>query len=254
MEVDSDKPTPTPTNGNGTVHSEMETEIEQPIQPNQTIYVNNLNERIKKEELKKSLYAMFSQFGTVLDVVASKTLEGRGQAFICFKDIPSATNGLRAMQSFPFYDKPMRIQYAKKQSDIIAKLNGTFVPKKQGERRKEPEVKKQPKPKLEQTNKPVQKKPKTEQQQKKDGASNPKQQPPNKILFLENLPEGCTDLMIQMLFQQYPGYKEVRMVQGKSGIAFVEFENETEAGVAMNGLQHFKITPTNLMVVSYAKR
>jgi hypothetical protein len=31
----------------------------------------------------------------------------------------------------------------------------------------------------------------------------PKQLPPNKILFVENLPDQCTDLMLAMLFQQY---------------------------------------------------
>lgn len=61
-------------------------------------------------------------------------------------------------------------------------------------------------------------------------------------------------MMLTMLFQQFPSFKEVRMVPGKKGIAFVEFENEVEASVAMNGLQHFKITPTNLMVISFAKK
>jgi len=82
----------------------------------------------------------------------------------------------------------------------------------------------------------------------------PKQLPPNKILFVENLPEQASDMMLSMLFQQFPGFKEVRMVQGKQGIAFVEFENEVEASVAMSSLQHFKITPTHLMVVNYAKK
>jgi RNA recognition motif-containing protein len=50
---------------------------------------------------------MFSQFGTVLDVVASKTLKMRGQAFVVFKDVASATNAMRQCQKFPFYDKPM---------------------------------------------------------------------------------------------------------------------------------------------------
>ena len=50
---------------------------------------------------------MFSQFGTVLDVVALKTLSMRGQAFVCFRDVASATNAMRAMQNFPFYDKAM---------------------------------------------------------------------------------------------------------------------------------------------------
>lgn len=58
-------------------------------------------------ELKKSLYAIFSQFGPIMDIVALKTLKMRGQAFVVFKDISSATNALRSMQGFPFYDKPM---------------------------------------------------------------------------------------------------------------------------------------------------
>jgi len=225
------------------------------IAPNQTIYLNNLNERIKKEELRKSLYAMFSQFGTVLDVVALKTLKMRGQAFVVFKDIPSATKALRSMQNFPFYDKPMRIQFARGKSDIVAKIDGTFVEKVKGravEKRKAEEPAEAKKPKRQETKKPEKKK---EEARFAPGAHlQPKQQPPNKILFVENLPEQTTDLMLSMLFQQFPGFKEVRMVTGKQGIAFVEFENEPEAGVAMNGLQHFKITPTHLMVISYAKK
>ncbi len=58
-------------------------------------------------ELKKSLYAIFSQFGQILDIVALKTLKMRGQAFVIFNDVNSATNALRSMQGFPFYDKPM---------------------------------------------------------------------------------------------------------------------------------------------------
>lgn len=77
------------------------------IRPNNTIYINNLNEKVQKEELKKSLYAIFSQFGQILDIVALKTLKMRGQAFVIFKEIQSATNALRSMQGFPFYDKQM---------------------------------------------------------------------------------------------------------------------------------------------------
>ena len=41
---------------------------------------------------------------------------------------------------------------------------------------------------------------------------------------------------------------------GKAGIAFVEFENEVQSGTAMQGLQSFKIPPTTLMKITYAKR
>lgn len=59
----------------------------------------------------------------------------RGQAFIIFKEISSATNAIRTMQGFPFYDKPMRINYAKTESDVIAKMKGTFK-----ERQKKPKA------------------------------------------------------------------------------------------------------------------
>ena len=83
-------------------------------------------------DLKKSLYAIFSQFGQILEIVAMKTLKMRGQAFVVFKEVTSATNALHSMQGFPFYDKPMRIGYSKLDSDIIAKMKGTFTerPKK----------------------------------------------------------------------------------------------------------------------------
>lgn len=58
-------------------------------------------------ELKRSLYALFSQFGHVMDIVALKTAKMRGQAFVIFKELGSSTNALRQLQGFPFYGKPM---------------------------------------------------------------------------------------------------------------------------------------------------
>lgn len=58
-------------------------------------------------ELKKALHAVFSQFGKVLDVVSLKTFRLRGQAWVVFEGVTQATNALRSMQGFPFYDKPM---------------------------------------------------------------------------------------------------------------------------------------------------
>jgi len=245
------------------------------IPPNKTIYINNLNEKVKKQELRKSLYAMFSQFGTVLDVVALKTLRMRGQAFIVFKDLAAATNARRSMQNFPFYDKPMKIYFAKTKSDVISKIEGTFqVPtkadkknpvavelKRKAEEASAAEASKRAR--IAQSKEAASREKRTEKGHRPAAAPaaggavslTPKVMPPNKILFVENLPEACTDLMLSMLFQQFRGFKEARLVPAKGHtVAFVEFENEVEAGVAINGLQHFKITPTHLMVISYAKK
>jgi hypothetical protein len=58
-------------------------------------------------ELRKALYAMFSQFGKILDVVALKTLRMRGQAWVVFADVAAATNAKNTMQGFPFFEKPI---------------------------------------------------------------------------------------------------------------------------------------------------
>lgn len=44
------------------------------------------------------------------------------------------------------------------------------------------------------------------------------------------------------------------MVDARPGIAFVEFQNEAQAAVAMSGLQLFQITPVKAMKISYAKQ
>lgn len=60
--------------------------------------------------------------------------------------------------------------------------------------------------------------------------------------------------MLQILFQQYPGFREVRMIEAKPGIAFVEFGDDVQSSIAMQALQGFKITPQNPMAISYAKK
>ncbi|TWW59142.1 U2 small nuclear ribonucleoprotein B'' [Takifugu flavidus] len=109
------------------------------IRPNHTIYINNINDKVKKEELKRSLYALLSQFGQIVDIVAMKTMKMRGQAFVIFKELTAATNALRQLQGFPFYNKPMRIQYAKTDSEVIAKMKGTY-----GDKEKKKKEKKKP--------------------------------------------------------------------------------------------------------------
>ena len=70
-------------------------------------FIRNLLYAVSFAELRKALYAMFSQFGKIIDVVALKTLRMRGQAWIVFSDVAAATNAKNTMQGFPFFDKPI---------------------------------------------------------------------------------------------------------------------------------------------------
>lgn len=109
------------------------------IPPNATLYIKNIPDKIKKDgttapvplaaararcrrlpagrppprvlfgsaETKKLLYALFGQFGKVIDIVVMRTDRLRGQAWVVFADLTASTNALRSLQGFPFYDKPM---------------------------------------------------------------------------------------------------------------------------------------------------
>jgi U2 small nuclear ribonucleoprotein B'' len=76
----------------------------------------------------------------------------------------------------------------------------------------------------------------------------------NKILFVEGLPEATSANMLSLLFKQFPGFAEVRMVDARPGIAFVEYDSELNSSVALSGLAGFKVTPENALRISFAKR
>ncbi|KAF2568159.1 hypothetical protein F2Q68_00023635 [Brassica cretica] len=78
------------------------------VTPNQTIYINNLNEKVKLDELKKSLNTVFSRFGKIVEVLAFKTLKHKGQAWVVFDNPESASNAISEMNGYRFYDKPPR--------------------------------------------------------------------------------------------------------------------------------------------------
>jgi hypothetical protein len=56
--------------------------------------------------------------------------------------------------------------------------------------------------------------------------------PPNKVLFLQNLPDSATKEQLVQIYSVFEGFREVRMVPGRKGIAFVEYDMEGQAGLA----------------------
>src|SRR6516165_10452623 len=75
--------------------------------------------------------------------------------------------------------------------------------------------------------------------------------PPNKILFVQNLPEDFDVDALTNIFGRFEGFREVRLVPGRRGIAFVEYEaeqgaitaKENTAGMALrNGEKIMKVT------------
>lgn len=77
--------------------------------------------------------------------------------------------------------------------------------------------------------------------------------PPNKILFLQNLPENVSKDQLMALFAQYPNLHEVRLIPTKKDIAFVEFLDEASATVAKDALHNYKLDGENKIKVRFAR-
>jgi hypothetical protein len=56
--------------------------------------------------------------------------------------------------------------------------------------------------------------------------------PPNRILFVQNLPDDFDVDALTAIFGHFEGFREARTVPGRKGIAFVEYEAESGAIVA----------------------
>merc|ERR1719399_1818510 len=94
-----------------------------------TLYVNNLNDKIHPDTLSKNLREVFGAFGEIQDLICMKSIRRRGQSWIVFKELSASAAALKALQGFPFYNKPIRIAYAKAKSDVVSKADGTFQPR-----------------------------------------------------------------------------------------------------------------------------
>lgn len=86
---------------------------------------------------------------------------------------------------------------------------------------------------------------------KKTGGFHPSTTP-SSFLLAKHLPSECNDMMLAMLFRQYSGYKEVKSFGG--GLAAIEFGNESEATLALKGLNGFKLTTSATLDLTFGER
>lgn len=214
---------------------------------NETLYIQNLNEKIKPEgkfhlEMRILLYQLFAQYGTVLEVNVQKQYRIRGQAFVVYDSKEDATNAMHLLQNYYFYGKPLRISFAKAKSDVIAKREGTFIPRNPGDNSYKRKAFFE---KLKQ--KQATKRGQTIQ------APLGTQLGEHNILFVEGLDSSITEHSLQLVFSLYEGLSEVRLIPEKQ-VAFVEFKNSSQANRALKGLNSYYFNPSSQFRINYAKR
>ena len=85
-------------------------------------------EKIKPADIKNSLFQLFSGVGEVHEVHCKKNVRMRGQAFVVANNEEVAEQMIKELRGAMFYGKPLRLKFARNDSDFIAKLKGTFEP------------------------------------------------------------------------------------------------------------------------------
>ncbi|KAI0723113.1 RNA-binding domain-containing protein [Earliella scabrosa] len=258
-------------------------------QPNTTLYIKNLNDKVKKDELRAQLYALFTTYGRIIDVVALKGAKMKGQAFVVFTDLAGATAAMRGCEGMVFYDKPMHIEYAKTKSYATHRREDPdWVPptsihvknapnsksangageKRQRDDRMDEDVREL---KRERTDKDDDDDDDEEMEieDDEDAPAKPASsangqiptaiQQPSARLMCGNLPQEVTDDVLSVLFQQYQGFHSVQVAPAPAPnangqrvkLAYVMFDSPDLASVAKEALHGFTLKKGWVMSVSY---
>ncbi|OCK80139.1 RNA-binding domain-containing protein [Lepidopterella palustris CBS 459.81] len=214
--------------------------------PNNTVYVRNLAEEIKIDQMVEALREIFCEYGTIVDIVAKKSLKRKGQAFIVYDDPASAAQAIEDVQGFELFDKPMTLEYARTKSDATVKREGNDEEFEAHKRRRLAEKERKQAQEAQEAQKNL-KRPAgaaaaataaAEPAAKAKGPTKPaggaavvpaEYLPPNKILFVQNLPDDYDVDALTAIFSRFSGFKEVRLVPGRKGLAFVEYDAEQGA-------------------------
>ncbi|KAK4055589.1 hypothetical protein OIV83_000135 [Microbotryomycetes sp. JL201] len=260
MQVDSVDNTATATstataNGSSSKAADGDADV-LPDDANHVLYINNLNERIKLDVMKGTLKNLFREYGRVWGVTAHGNIRMRGQAFVTLESKEAAAKAVKEVQKFPLYGKPMQLTFAKTQSDALVEH---LAPEQMDQHKKARLEHKR----MARRGNPLRRKWLAQKIAAKkaaeaagaagEAAPAPAAQaarrivqmpdeylPPNKILFVQNLPDDTTKESLEAVFRPYAGLSEVRTIPGRKNIAFVEFVDETTSGVARDALHNTK--------------
>nr|XP_023907883.1 U1 small nuclear ribonucleoprotein usp102-like [Quercus suber] len=224
--------------------------------------VRNLPEKMNVNKLVAEIREMFSVFGDILEIVAKKNLKARGQAFVVFDSADSAKEAIDELQGFEIGGKEIQLAFAKSRSDATVQREdgeeGLEVHKTQRLAEKE---RKQAVEAAEAAKRAASKRAADEangdRPAKKVAAAGAaaadEHLPPNKTLILRELPEDYTQQILSSIFGRYPGFKEIRMVPGRAGLAFAEYETEDGAIMAKTEM-HQKVLAGKTVKVTYQRQ
>jgi RNA recognition motif-containing protein len=223
--------------------------VPQSLEHNETLYVNNLNDRIASKKLKDELMTHFSKFGPC-DIIVMSSLRRRGQAWVIYETRDSSETALNSLQGESIFGKSMRIAFSRNTSDATLIRKGLPPSRSKMESPSE-----EPSKRLKSS---------TEvpnfftidnssaRGSSTSGSGLRSYSAPNRVLIVENFSERTHASDLETLFSIYPGFVEVRLIPGR-GVAFVEFTDDHRSQPALNKLNGHELRDGSRISVSNSK-
>lgn len=222
--------------------------------------------------MKEALLGVFSEYGNVIDIVAKTNLKAKGQAFVVFDKPESALAAIEEVQGFELFDKPMQVALARTRSDATVQNIGNADEFEHHKRRRMAEKDKKKAAEAAEEQKRLKrpgpagaapdipgrqtKAPRTGLKSTNPGSNAvvpDEYLPPNKILFVQNVPEDYDVEALTSIFGRFEGFREVRLVPGRRGIAFVEYDGEQGAITAKENTAGMSLGD-HVMKVTYQRQ
>jgi len=230
--------------------------------PNCTLYLQNLNEKVNITHMKQALRDLFTSFGHIYEIIVKKRVALRGQAFIIYSSLEESRRAVEALQGHRLFGKSMVVRYARFKSDVLSKADGTYEIEKRHREQDRNDRSRLPRLTRRQIIAQMMNNPVIGTMMGAPVAGGPlplglgsgaNMQLPNKVLFIQGIPDGFGLAKLEELFR-WPGYCEVRVVPNRPDVAFVEYESEPQANAARLALDKYEIAPSVSIRVTFARR
>ncbi|KAG0684325.1 U2 snRNP complex subunit msl1 [Pichia californica] len=86
-----------------------------------TLYISNLNSKIKPSKMKENLYILFSSYADIIEI-NYPCKNQRGQGWVVVSSPDDADECVSKLEGFSIFDKPLNVNYAKKDSKSLQQL------------------------------------------------------------------------------------------------------------------------------------
>lgn len=218
------------------------------LPPIETIYVNNINDRVSINKTKSLLLSIFNKYGEILNINVKSNLAAKGQAFITFTKLDSAKKAQKENTSL--FGKPLKVAFAKTQADIKSSELDIAL-------RKELKKKKNEKIEKEKVGEKVTKKRKRPDAPK--AVKKPKldfvKLPPNRVLLLQNISPSISEKDLLPIFENLQGFITIRFIKVRN-LAFIEFDSEVESKICLDKIDSnsLKTLLGEEILLTYAKK